>query len=266
MEQDKPFELQCDCGLGQIIVAPGHYYYQCLKCETRYFLLYVPFDVFNNYDRHLLRRKAPKMRAICSEVAAKRLMAYWDRSFIDKVSIEYLQKQGCVDIHTICKCLNYTSKTPGYQLFYRRPITIQVEGKRQFTPLTSQEVTPFLQVYLRTIFEPLIVSVIPLRNWQKLMDTLHATGKNFMDLLYQALHTIMIVGFSITKAEQVRLHVHNHISNIPIEKQYPYQLALPEQFIPIHTLADFRMIIHALRVEAVPDLYKTIETFYHPYP
>lgn len=260
MERDNPLPFYCDCGGEPLQVIPEKQDYLCPRCKTQYFLLYVPFDVLNMHEKFLIKKEHPQMYAICSEVAIKRLMAYFDRSLISKVDIQFLQSQGCYDIHTISKCLNYTLKVsePGYALLYRRPITTQI--------MTLSQMEPLILRYLMMVREPLIVSVIPKGNWQHLMDSL-GKGKSFEELYMQALHTILITGFSMTStARAMKICVHDYISNTPIEDQTPYTLHPYDRFEYAHTLADFRCIVNLYAVERHPEIQRLVTELYRKWP
>lgn len=257
MERDNPLPFYCDCGGEPLQVIPEQQDYLCPRCRTQYFLLYVPFDVLNLHEKFLIKRASPQMQAICSEVAIKRLMAYFDRSLISKVDVQFLQSQECVDIHTISKCLNYTLKVsePGYVLMYRRPITTQV--------MTLSQMEPLILRYLMMIREPLIVSVIPKGNWQHLMDSLDK-GKSFGELYAEALHTVLITGFSMTG--MMKLCVHDHINNLSIEEQRPYRILPYDRFEYAHTLADFRCILNLYAVERHPEILRIVTELYRKWP
>jgi hypothetical protein len=261
MERREQLWFQCMCGEEPFEVEPEKTRYTCPKCGAAWFLLAVPFNVFNGHERFLLNKKAPEIQAICSEIAAKRLLVFFRPNLISAVDINrYLQKRGCYDIHTICKCINYSlNMENAYQLFYRNPFVA-------YENFLMGEL-PFFFNYMKDLQEPIIVSTVPKGNWARFKALINeASPKPITEILREVLHTIMITGFRITNnpGDSI-LCIHNYISNTPIEEQKPFSLLDLDQFAYAHIWADFRTILNTERIASRPNLAAQLKKHFTPW-
>jgi hypothetical protein len=241
MEQHERLWFHCECGGEPFEVLSKNSRYTCPKCSATWFLLSVPFDVFNDHERHLLAGGDRNMQAICSEIAAKRLLVFLYPNWISQVDINsYLQKRNCYDIHTISKCINFTLHAENrYKLFYRDPFVA-------YNNFIMGEL-PFFFTYMKELHEPIIVSTVPKGNWARFKSLIEERpARPIMEILKEVLHTIMITGFKITNdPSDSILCIHNYYSNVPIEEQKPFSLLDLDMFGYAHIWADFRTILNS---------------------
>jgi hypothetical protein len=256
--------FKCSCGQQEFEVTREQIRYQCSECYTAYRILAVPFDVFTVSEKRLIRMKDSRMKAICSEVAAKRLMAY-QYPDLAKFPLTVLQERGCYDIHTIPKCLTMLLKLQaeeqevynprkGYALLYQMPFQIQQQN----------ESIRLMKYYIARYQEPLIVSVMTDKKKIEFEERIKM-GDDYTTVLKETLHTVILVGFSTPSSiskEPPKFLLHNHRAEIPLEQQTPFEQLSVEKFQKIHLFADYRVIMNWFLIKNNQEFASKIKQYY----